>query len=163
MVPNIFYTFPVDSILLLGPTGVGKSPLGDVIARKGMFGRRCHHLDFGSELRDAVSRVDRSSAYAKKELNFIHGVLELGLLLENKHFPLAEKIISLYLNRVGFSKHDVLVLNGIRVTRDKRETLRLLPRYTPLLCWIVLQTILCIAFGATSGGIEQSELMTTKS
>jgi len=113
MVPNIFYSFPVDAILLLGPTGVGKSPLGDVIARKGMFGRRCHHLDFGSELRDAVSRVDRSSAYAKKELNFIHGVLELGLLLENKHFPLAEKIISLYLNRVGFSKHDVLVLNGI--------------------------------------------------
>jgi adenylate kinase len=113
MVQNIFYTFPVDAILLLGPTGVGKSPLGDVIARKGMFGRRCHHLDFGSELRDAVSCVDRSTAYAKNELDFIHGVLELGLLLENEHFPLAKKIISLYLDRVGFLEHDVLVLNGI--------------------------------------------------
>jgi adenylate kinase family enzyme len=113
MVSNTFFTFPVDAILLLGPTGVGKSPLGDVIAQRGMFGRRCHHLDFGSELRDAVSCVDRSIAYAKEELNFIHGVLELGLLLENKHFTLAEKIISLYLNRVGFSEHDVLVLNGI--------------------------------------------------
>ena len=52
-------------------------------------------------------------AYTKKELDFIHGVLERGLLLENEHFPLAKKIISLYLNRVGFSEHDVLVLNGI--------------------------------------------------
>jgi adenylate kinase family enzyme len=113
MLPNIFYTFPVDSSLILGPTGVGKSPLGDVIGQKGMFGRRCHHLDFGSELREAVSCVDRSTAYAKKELDFIHGVLELGLLLENEHFPLANKIISLYLDRVGFAEQDVLVLNGI--------------------------------------------------
>jgi adenylate kinase family enzyme len=113
MVSNTFFTFPVDAILLLGPTGVGKSPLGDVVAQRGMFGRRCHHLDFGSELRDAVSRVDRSIAYAKQELDFIHGVLERGLLLENEHFPLAKKIISLYLDRLGFSKHDVLVLNGI--------------------------------------------------
>jgi adenylate kinase len=113
MLPNRSYTFPVDSILLLGPTGVGKSPLGDVIAQKGMFGRRCHHLDFGSELRDAVSCVDRSTAYAKKELDFIHGVLELCLLLENDYFPLAKKIISLYLDRIDFSEHDVLVLNGI--------------------------------------------------
>jgi adenylate kinase len=113
MLSNTSYNFPVDSILLLGPTGVGKSPLGDIIAQNGLFGRRCHHLDFGSELRGAVSIADRSVAYEKKELDFIHGVLELGLLLENEHFPLAEKIISLYLDRVGFSRYDVLVLNGI--------------------------------------------------
>src|SRR5512135_2155319 len=113
MVPNKLYSFPVDSILLLGPTGVGKSPLGDVIARRCMFGRRCHHLDFGSELRDAVSRADRSIAYANEELEFIHGVLERGLLLENEHFPLAKKIMALYLDRLEFSEHDVLVLNGI--------------------------------------------------
>jgi len=113
MLPNISYTFPVDSILLLGPTGVGKSPLGDVIAQKGMFGRRCHHLDFGSELRDAVSREDRSAAYTHNELAFIHGVLERGLLLENEHFSLAAKIISLYLERVRFQERDMLILNGI--------------------------------------------------
>jgi adenylate kinase len=113
MLPNRSYTFPVDSILLLGPTGVGKSPLGDVIAQQGLFGRRCHQLDFGSELRDAVTSVDRSIAYTKKELDLIHGVLKRGLLLENEHFPLAEKIIALCLERVNFSKHDLLVLNGI--------------------------------------------------
>jgi adenylate kinase len=113
MLQNIFYAFPVDSILLLGPTGVGKSPLGDVIAHQGLFGRRCHHLDFGSELRGAVSREERSAAYTIKELDFIHGVLKLGLLLEDEHFPLAKKIVSLFLDRVGFSEQNVLVLNGI--------------------------------------------------
>ena len=107
------YPHPIDSILLLGPTGVGKSPLGDEISRGGLFGRRCHHLDFGSELRGAVTDAGRSVLYTRDELDFIHGVLEQGLLLENEHFPLAIKIISLFLNRSGFSWDDVLVLNGI--------------------------------------------------
>jgi adenylate kinase len=107
------YTCPIDAILLLGPTGVGKSPLGDTIARFGLFGRPCHHLDFGSELRGAVANHESSRMYTAVELDIIHGVLERGLLLENEHFPLARKIISLFLIRAGFSKHDVLVLNGI--------------------------------------------------
>lgn len=107
------YTCPVNSLLLLGPTGAGKSPLGDAIARKGLFGRKCHHLDFGSQLRGAVSGGQRSSAYSKNELDFINGVLEHGLLLENEHFSLAEKTIRLFLRRAGFARPDILVLNGI--------------------------------------------------
>ena len=107
------YSLPINAMLLLGPTGVGKSPLGDAIARNGLFNRRCHHLDFGSELRGAVSRDDLSSHYSSKELDFIHGVLERGLLLENEHFPLAEKIFGLFLDRAGFASHDLLILNGI--------------------------------------------------
>jgi adenylate kinase family enzyme len=107
------YTYPIDAILLLGPTGVGKSPLGDTVARSGLFGRSCHHLDFGSELRGAISDDERSRMYTAGELDFIHGVLERGLLLENEHFSLAEKIISLFLDRVCFLQRDVLVLNGI--------------------------------------------------
>jgi adenylate kinase len=107
------YTYPIDAILLLGPTGAGKSPLGDAVARSGLFGRRCHHLDFGSELRGAVSEAERASIYTNGEIDFIHGVLERGLLLENEHFSLARKIISLFLSRTGFLQDDVLVLNGI--------------------------------------------------
>lgn len=110
---NNSYTYPIDAILLLGPTGVGKSPLGDTIAQNGLFGRQCHHLDFGSVLRDAVADDDSSRIFTAVELNIIHSVLEGGLLLENKHFLLARKIISLFLHRAGFSKNDVLVLNGI--------------------------------------------------
>ena len=107
------YTYPVDAILLLGPTGVGKSPLGDALAQNGLFNRHCHHLDFGSELRHALSDRSRSAAYSTAELDFIQGVLEQGLLLENEHFSLARKIISLFLDRVRFSQNEVLILNGI--------------------------------------------------
>ncbi len=104
---------PLDAILLVGPTGVGKTPLGELIAQKGLLGRICHHLDFGSELRRAVSGGEHSAPYGTDELEFIHGVLERGLLLENEHFPLAEKIISLFLGRSGFLRNHLLILNGI--------------------------------------------------
>jgi len=110
---NTSYKYPVDAILLLGPTGVGKSPLGDALANIGLFGRQCHHLDFGSELRLVESRGMASAEYSRAELDFIHGVLVRGLLLENEHFSLAEKIFSLFLDRVRFSQSDVLILNGI--------------------------------------------------
>lgn len=105
------YSFPVPAILLLGPTGVGKSPLGDHIARAGIFKRRAVHLDFGSELRGIVS--GSSSSFTLSELEFIRGVLERGLLLENEHFVLAEKIIRIFLDRTGFDANTILVLNGI--------------------------------------------------
>ncbi len=106
------YNLPVDAILLLGPTGVGKSPLGDHLAANGLLGRACHHLDFGSELR-AIAAGEDGTAYSKDELRFIRGVLEQGLLLENEHFPLAEKIIRAFFDRVGFAGQDLLILNGI--------------------------------------------------
>lgn len=103
---------PVDAILLLGPTGAGKSPLGDLLTSRGFVGRRSHHLDFGSELRSIASGIGASS-YSREEKDFILGVLERGLLLENEHFLLAEKIIGLFLERSCFRSGDVLVLNGI--------------------------------------------------
>ncbi len=105
--------FAANSILLLGPTGAGKSPLGDQLAQSGLFGRRCHHMDFGSELRRAVSGGSASAPYSVSELDFIRGVLERGLLLENENFPLAEKVIALFMTRSAFRSSDILVLNGI--------------------------------------------------
>ncbi len=40
-----------NSILLLGPTGAGKSPLGNQMEQNGIRGKRCFHFDFGHELR----------------------------------------------------------------------------------------------------------------
>ncbi len=110
---RIDYTLPVASILLLGPTGSGKSPLGDAVARYGLVGRRAHHLDFGAELRAIASGEREQGTYTKDELEFIEGVLKRGLLLENEHFALAEKIIRLFLGRNGFANDHLLVLNGI--------------------------------------------------
>jgi adenylate kinase family enzyme len=106
------FSSPVDAILLIGPTGSGKSPLGDILESRGFLGRRSYHLDFGSELRSIASGIG-SSSYAQEEQEFIVGVLDRGLLLENEHFVLAKKIIGLYLERSRFRRGDVLVLNGI--------------------------------------------------
>lgn len=106
------YARPVDAILLLGPTGSGKSPLGDVLTTRGFLGRRSHHLDFGSELRAIASGIGATS-YSPAEQDFILGVLEHGLLLENERFALAKKIVSLFLDRSRFRTGDVLVLNGL--------------------------------------------------
>ncbi len=106
------YTHPVDAILLLGPTGSGKSPLGDQIAVLGFFGKRSHHLDFGYELR-SIASGSGAEAYSPEEQRFILDVLERGVLLENEHFILAEKIIGFFLDRSRFRAGDVLVLNGI--------------------------------------------------
>jgi len=107
------YSFPVEAVLLLGPTGSGKSPLGEHIARNGFFGKKAHHLDFGAELRAILSKNDPSMPYTASEIAFIRGVLEQGLLLEDRHFPLAKKIIDSFLERSCFSSNDVLLLNGI--------------------------------------------------
>lgn len=105
------YTLPVPAILLLGPTGSGKSPLGDRISRSGIFTRKAVHLDFGAELRSIAARPP--SSFTSPERDFIKGVLERGLLLEDEHFVLAEKIIRCFLDRSGFAGNMVLVLNGI--------------------------------------------------
>jgi adenylate kinase len=107
------YSLPIDAILIIGPTGAGKSPLGDHIARNGFLARRTHHLDFGSELRFHSSHSPQSPYLSPQELHFIKKVLQDGLLLENQHFPLAEKIIRYYLNRNAFLSTDLLILNGI--------------------------------------------------
>ena len=110
---EINYTLPIDGLLLIGPTGAGKSPLGNFIANQGFLGRTAHHLDFGSELRSLVAGNGATGSYSAEELDFIKGVLERGLLLENEHFVLAKKIISAFLTRVGFSNNHILILNGI--------------------------------------------------
>lgn len=44
------------AVLLLGSTGSGKTPLGDLIERRGLRGVRCLHFDFGVNLRKIVDR-----------------------------------------------------------------------------------------------------------
>ena len=84
MINNIDY--PVNAVLLIGPTGVGKSPLGDRFANSGFLGRTAHHLDFGRALWSSLIEADPAS-YTSDELRFIGCVLDHGLLLENEHFP----------------------------------------------------------------------------
>jgi adenylate kinase family enzyme len=97
----------------LGPTGAGKSPLGNEIEKKGINGKRCFHFDFGHELRSIADLRLPPEAFQKKDVSFIRDVLKKGLLLENEHFHIAEKIVRYFMRRNDFREDDILILNGL--------------------------------------------------
>ncbi len=103
----------VKTLLLIGPTGAGKTPLGDLMEEKGYGRGRCFHFDFGHQLRKFASYEIPPEGFKEEEIAFIRGVLEEGLLLENEHFHIAEKILNLFLDQRGFGGSDTLLLNGL--------------------------------------------------
>ena len=102
----------LQAILLLGPTGSGKTPLGDWLERHGLGGRRCHHFDFGANLR-AVAAAGPSSAFTHEDIQFLQRVLTEGVLLENESFHLAARILNGFVARHGVQPGHWLVLNGL--------------------------------------------------
>jgi adenylate kinase len=100
------------AILLLGPTGSGKTPLGDQLEQVLLWKRRCHHFDFGANLR-AVVAGDGAGSFTTIETRFLRRVLEEGILLEAEHFPLAARILDAFIARKGVRAADLLVLNGL--------------------------------------------------
>jgi adenylate kinase family enzyme len=104
---------PIEAILLIGPTSAGKTPLGDYMQQRGILGRRCHHFDFGQELRNLAACEEPSSDFSPDEHQFIRDVLERGRFLEDEHFPLAEKIFRRFFADRGRQEQDLVVLNGL--------------------------------------------------
>jgi len=96
----------IEALLLLGPTGSGKTPQGRLLERSG-YG--CH-FDFGHELRAAA----RGGVLEARDTRFVRGLLETHALLPDDRFDVAEAILRSFLRRVGFdaSKHR-LILNGL--------------------------------------------------
>jgi len=113
---------PVEAVLLVGPTGSGKSPLGDVIAERGWAGRRCRHFDFGAELRAAAASSPQS-CLDSDEREFIVKVLRKGLLLENSHFAIALKIFKNFLKKQAVGAEDMVLLNGLPRHEGQAESL----------------------------------------
>lgn len=101
------------AILLLGPTGAGKTPLGEEIARRGLWGRTCLHFDFGAGLRAVAQRDRPDEIISARDIEFVRDVLRTGALLEDKDFPLAERILRSTLARHGADARTLVVLNGL--------------------------------------------------
>lgn len=100
------------ALLLLGPTGSGKSPLGDWLQAHGLGARNCHHFDFGANLRSVVGNGP-SERFSANEVQFLGRVLDEGVLLENESFHLAAKILTDFLARRRVASDDWLILNGL--------------------------------------------------
>ena len=101
------------AVLLLGPTGSGKTPLGDLLATRGWQGRRCLHFDFGAELRRLVQANRPGEIVSQNEIDFLRRVLDSGALLEDEHFPLAARILGAFLLAHDAEEDTWVVLNGL--------------------------------------------------
>jgi adenylate kinase len=100
-------------ILLLGATGVGKSPLGDYLEECGWAGCRCWHFDFGNNLRKAASGAFDADLLTDEDVSFVQDVLQSGALLENETFYIAENILKSFVREKGVGEGDYVVLNGL--------------------------------------------------
>jgi adenylate kinase family enzyme len=97
----------IRALLLLGPTGSGKSPLGTLLERRGGF----RHFDFGAELRAAAAGA---RGLPQETVTYIRQLLATHALLADERFEIAEALLDAFLARVGFDpEREVLVLNGL--------------------------------------------------
>lgn len=102
-----------DAIVLLGPTGSGKTPLGDLIETRGLWGRRCAHFDFGAQLRAAARGDPAAGGLCGADVAIVRDALRTGALLEDGQFHIAEAILRSFLGRRITGDADALVLNGL--------------------------------------------------
>ncbi|GAG42293.1 unnamed protein product, partial [marine sediment metagenome] len=72
--------------------GSGKTPLGEMLEQRGLWGTPCVHFDFGANLRDVAHRNRPEPRIGREEIDFLREVLRTGALLEDEHFPLARRV-----------------------------------------------------------------------
>ena len=101
------------AILLLGPTGAGKTPLGELVGQRGLGQTRCLHFDFGANLREVVRRNRPDGLIRQEDIDFLRDVLESGALLEDEHFPIARRILHSFMDRGAANEDTLIVLNGL--------------------------------------------------
>ena len=107
------------AMLILGPTGSGKTPFGVQLETQHLWGRNWHHFDFGEKLRNAAAAASaaankESKFLSKEELSIIDNSLKTNALLEDKDFPIAEKILKNFLIEKNIDPIlDVVILNGL--------------------------------------------------
>lgn len=106
---------PWPSLLLVGPTGSGKTPLGRELERRGWRGRPCVHFDFGESLRaEAASPAASLFGLTGDERAAVRRSLATGALFEDEDLPLVVKVLAGFaaardIGRTGA----LLVLNGL--------------------------------------------------
>jgi adenylate kinase family enzyme len=103
----------IEAVLLLGPTGSGKTPLGRLCEKNGLWARRCAHFDFGEQLR----RIDAAAADAvplsEPDIEVVRESLRTGALLEDESFHVAAAILRSFVCERKLGEDDLLLLNGM--------------------------------------------------
>ncbi len=102
-----------DAILLIGPTGSGKTPLGNLLAAEGFEDRHCVHFDFGANLRRVAALERPPAGFGWDDMAIIRDALEGGALLENENFHVARRIFEHFCCEHAPAPQTQLILNGL--------------------------------------------------
>ena len=81
--------------------------------QKTLWGKRCVHFDFGAALRELAETGERSSALTNDDIGIILHSLQTGMLLEDKDFHIAGKILFSFADEKRLQKDEILLLNGL--------------------------------------------------
>ncbi len=100
------------AVHIIGPTGAGKSPLGEALERTKPFGRNWFHFDFGAQLRK-VAKEGPSELFSEDEVRLVREVLSQGRLLEDHEFWIVERLFKRFLKERRVREGDLVVLNGV--------------------------------------------------
>lgn len=101
------------ALLLLGPTGSGKTPLGKLLEEDGIWERRCFHFDFGQRMRHIAADEIAVPALTHKDLGIIKNALATGALLEDHQFHIAAAVLRGFIESESVPEKDFIVLNGL--------------------------------------------------
>jgi adenylate kinase len=140
------------AILLLGPTGSGKTPLGDLLERRGFWDRGCHHFDFGANLRDIVARGRIDERISAGDIGLLRDVLQSGTLLEDRDFPLAARILDRFITDRPVGDGDWLVLNGLPRHTGQAKALERVLHVEVVICLECSPDVVLARIGSNAGG-----------
>ena len=101
------------ALLLIGPTGSGKTPLGNLLERKGLRGMRCRHFDFGAQLRRAAELAPDFTSLTAAEQQVVRDALASNRLLAPEEFTIAAKILAEFLRSDTGWHRTLVILNGL--------------------------------------------------
>ena len=114
-------SFKWQTILLIGPTGAGKTPLGEILEKRGLWGRKCLHFDFGQQLRTSVVR--QSTPLNREEIATVRALLKENALLGDEHFTIALKLFEDFLTLHQAARSEYVILNGLPRHEGQAERL----------------------------------------
>ena len=152
-----------EAILLIGPTGSGKTPLGEALEARGLWDRACRHFDFGRQLRHVAAGAEVARNLSPEDVRFVRSVLQEGALLEDSDFHIAERLLEGFLAEsepavapCSDSRLPRIVLNGLprHIGQARRIDQRLAVRTVVRLdcpAEVVLKRIASNAGGDRSG------------
>ena len=121
-------TKKLTSLLLIGPTGSGKTPAGSWMEEHGIQGMPCFHFDFGAQLRRAADNPLRFPLLSSGDISAVRESLRRGTLLKDEQFPIAAALFRTFARTRSIDKRGLIVCNGLPRHKNQAEQFESLAR-----------------------------------